>query len=51
MTEKSNKQPIKSDLEQIKRKTDDGSEYWSVRELATALAAFNYDGRIIMNKS
>ena len=37
MTEESNIQPMQSDFEQIKRKTDDGQEYWSARELATTL--------------
>ena len=51
MTERSNIQPMQSDFEQIRKTTEGGQEYWRARELVTALAAFNYDGRIIMNKS
>ena len=51
MIEESNIQPMQSDFEQISKTTEGGQEYWSAREQATALAAFSYDGRIIMNKS
>ena len=51
MTEELNLQPIGSDFELIRKTTEGGQEYWSAREQATALAAFSYDGRIIMNKS
>lgn len=30
-------QPLQPDFEQIKRKTDDGRDYWSARDLSTAL--------------
>ena len=37
MTEESNIQPIRSDFEQIRKTAEGGQEYWSARELATAL--------------
>ena len=37
MEKDSNIQPMQSDFEQIKKVTDKGKEYWSARELATAL--------------
>ena len=37
MTEESNIQPMQSDFEQIRNTTEGGQEYWSARELATAL--------------
>ena len=37
MTEDRNIQPMQSDFEQIKKVTEEGKEYWSARELATAL--------------
>ena len=37
MTEETNIQPIRSDFEQIRKTDKDGQEYWSARELATAL--------------
>ena len=37
MTEESNILPIRSDFEQIRKTTEGGQEYWSARELATAL--------------
>lgn len=37
MEKESNIQPMQSDFEQIKKVTDKGKEYWSARELATAL--------------
>ncbi|MBR2229002.1 MAG: virulence RhuM family protein [Prevotella sp.] len=37
MTEDTNIQPMQSDFEQIKKVTEKGKEYWSARELATAL--------------
>ena len=37
MTEETNIQPIQSDFEQIRKAAEDGREYWSARELATAL--------------
>ena len=37
MAEDTNIQPMQSDFEQIKKVTEEGIEYWSARELATAL--------------
>ena len=37
MSDETNIQPIRSDFEQIRKIADDGREYWSARELATAL--------------
>jgi len=37
MEKDSNIQPMQSDFEQIKKVTEKGKEYWSARELATAL--------------
>ena len=37
MTEETNIQPMQSDFEQIEKVTEKGKEYWSARELATAL--------------
>ena len=37
MSDETNIQPIRSDFEQIRKNADDGREYWSARELATAL--------------
>ena len=37
MTEDRNIQPMQSDFEQIKKVTEEDKEYWSARELATAL--------------
>ena len=37
MTEDTNIQPIQPDFEQVKKTAEDGREYWSARELATAL--------------
>ena len=37
MAEDTNIQPMQSDFEQIKKVTEEGKEYWSARELATAL--------------
>jgi hypothetical protein len=37
MKDETNIQPIQSDFEQIKKKTEDGREFWSARELATAM--------------
>ena len=37
MTEETNIQPIQPDFEQIKKTDEDGREYWSAREVATAL--------------
>lgn len=37
MAEDTNIQPMQSDFEQIKKVTEKGKEYWSARELATAL--------------
>lgn len=37
MTEESNIQPIEPDFEQIRKTEEGGQEYWSARELATAL--------------
>ena len=37
MNNETNIQPMRSDFEQIRKIADDGREYWSARELATAL--------------
>ena len=37
MTEETNIQPIQPDFEQIRKTAENGQEYWSARELATAL--------------
>ena len=37
MTNETNIQPMQSDFEQIKKKSADGQEYWSARDLATTL--------------
>ena len=37
MTEETNIQPIQPDFEQIRKTAESGQEYWSARELATAL--------------
>ena len=37
MDNETNIQPMRSDFEQIRKIADDGREYWSARELATAL--------------
>ena len=37
MSEEKNIQPMRSDFEQIKKKSDSGQEYWSARELSVAL--------------
>ena len=37
MTDESNIQPLQSDFEQIKRKPENGKEYWSARDLSTVL--------------
>ena len=37
MSDETNIQPIRSDFEQIRKIADDGREYWSAREFATAL--------------
>ena len=37
MTDESNIQPLQPDFEQIKRKAEDGKEYWSARDLSTVL--------------
>ena len=37
MTDETNIQPIQPDFEQIKKTAENGQEYWSARELATAL--------------
>ena len=37
MNNEMNIQPMRSDFEQIRKIADDGREYWSARELATAL--------------
>ena len=36
MTDETNIQSIQPDFEQIKKTAEDGQEYWSARELATA---------------
>ena len=37
MTDETNIRPIQSDFEQIKKSVEGGKEYWSARELSTAL--------------
>lgn len=37
MTDESNIQPLQPDFEQIKKKAENGKEYWSARDLSTAL--------------
>lgn len=37
MTDESNIQPLQPDFEQIKRKPENGKEYWSARDLSTVL--------------
>ena len=37
MTDESNIQPLQPDFEQIKRRAEDGKEYWSARDLSTVL--------------
>ena len=37
MKDETNIQPIRSDFEQIRKTAENGQEYWSARELATAL--------------
>ena len=37
MTDESNIQPLLPDFEQIKRKAENGKEYWSARDLSTVL--------------
>lgn len=49
MTNETNIQPMQSDFEQIKKKSADGQEYWSARDLAKALGYSTWQkfGRII----
>ena len=42
MIEENNISPMSSDFEQIKKSTEDGQEYWSSRELSTALGYSSY---------
>ena len=42
MKESYNISPMSSDFEQIKKSTEDGQEYWSSRELSTALGYSTY---------
>ena len=42
MTENNNISPMRSDFEQIKRQEENGKEYWSARELGTALGYSTY---------
>lgn len=37
MTDESNIQPLQPDFEQIKKRAENGKEYWSARELSTVL--------------
>ena len=37
MTDESNIQPLQPDFEQIKKRAENGKEYWSARELITVL--------------
>lgn len=37
MTDESNIQPLQPDFEQIKKRAEDGKEYWSARDLSTVL--------------
>ena len=42
MAEDTNIQPMQSDFEQIKKVTEKGKEYWSARELATAVLSSDW---------
>ncbi|MEE0521225.1 MAG: RhuM family protein [Bacteroidaceae bacterium] len=42
MTENNNISPIQSDFERIKRRTEDGQEYWTSRELYAAMGYSTY---------
>ena len=42
MTEENNISPMRSDFEQIKKRREDGQEYWTSRELCTALGYSTY---------
>ena len=42
MTEENNISPMHSDFEQIKKRREDGLEYWTSRELCTALGYSTY---------
>ena len=37
MTDESNIQPLQPDFEQIKKRAENGKEYWSARDLSTVL--------------
>ncbi len=52
MTESSNISPIRSDFKLIKRMTEDGQEYWTSRDLCTALGYSTYQKiSRLLNKS
>ena len=42
MTKEDNISPMRSDFEQIKKRREDGQEYWTSRELCTALGYSTY---------
>ena len=42
MIDENNTSPIQSDFEQIKKQDENGSEYWTSRELCTALGYSTY---------
>ena len=52
MTESNNISPMYSDFEQIKKSTEDGQEYWTSRDLCTALGYSTYQKfSRLLNKS
>ncbi len=52
MIEENNISPIRSDFEQIKRLSEDGQEYWTSRDLCTALGYSTYQKfSRLLNKS
>ena len=52
MTEETKIQPIQPDFEQIRKTGEDGQEYWSARELATALGYSTWQKfNRVLNKS
>ncbi len=52
MTDSNNISPMYSDLEQIKRTTEDGQEYWTSRDLCTVLGYTTYQKfSWLLNKS
>ena len=52
MTDETNIQPIQSDFEQIRKTAENGQEYWSARELATAMGYSTWQKfNRVLNKS